>query len=101
MIKKVVALYVRVSTSRQDVASQVPDLKKWVAVHAKGRQVAWYRDQFTGATLKRTGMKKLEGELEGKSGGGAASAWRFLLSSAAGMRMLQATASPLGDADLQ
>ena len=60
MKRKAVALYVRVSTTGQDVASQLPDLKAWVKTQARGRAVVWYRDKFTGATMLRPGLKKLE-----------------------------------------
>ena len=60
MAKKGIAVYVRVSTGTQDVASQVPDLKRWLRSHAAGRRVTWYRDTFTGRTLKRPGMEKLD-----------------------------------------
>ena len=60
MAKKGIAVYVRVSTGTQDVASQVPDLKRWLRSHAAGRRVVWYQDKFTGKTLKRPGMQKLE-----------------------------------------
>jgi DNA invertase Pin-like site-specific DNA recombinase len=57
---KNIAVYLRVSTTGQDVASQEPDLKAWLRVHGRGRSVLWYRDRFTGATLERPGMRKLE-----------------------------------------
>jgi DNA invertase Pin-like site-specific DNA recombinase len=60
MAKKGIAVYVRVSTGTQDVASQVPDLKRWLRSHAAGRRVTWYQDTFTGKTLKRPGVEKLE-----------------------------------------
>ncbi len=57
---KAVAVYLRVSTSRQDVKSQEPDLKAWLRAHGKGRKASWFRDTFTGATFNRPGMRKLE-----------------------------------------
>ena len=38
MGKKTIALYVRVSTSKQDLKSQEPDLKAWLKVNRKGRE---------------------------------------------------------------
>lgn len=51
------AIYVRVSTRRQDLASQLPDLERW----ARGQDgpVEWYRDKFTGKTMDRPGWEKL------------------------------------------
>ena len=56
MSKKAIAVYLRVSTTGQDLASQEPDLKVWLRVNRKRRRVTWYRDTFTGATMKRPGM---------------------------------------------
>ena len=56
MKRKPVALYVRVSTTGQDVASQLPDLKAWAKANARGRAVTWYRDKFTGTTMQRPGQ---------------------------------------------
>ncbi len=60
MSTKHIAIYVRVSSSGQDVASQEPDLHAWECEHADGRQVLWYRDTFTGATFARPGIEALE-----------------------------------------
>ena len=60
MKKKGIAVYVRVSTGRQDLENQVPDLKRWLAVHGKGKRASWYRDKFTGRSFKRPGWEKLE-----------------------------------------
>lgn len=69
MKKKAAALYVRVSTTGQDVASQLPDLKAWAKVHARGRAVTWYRDKFTGTTMQRPGLQTLEADVRaGKVG---------------------------------
>lgn len=51
------AIYVRVSTGRQDHASQIPDLERWATAH--DGPVVWYRDKFTGRTMDRPGMAKL------------------------------------------
>ena len=58
-----VAVYARVSTGSQDTASQEPDLTAWLASQAARRKVVWYRDTFTGATMDRPGMKRLEQDL--------------------------------------
>lgn len=55
------AIYVRVSSKTQDHASQLPDLERWVAAHDGA--VQWYRDKFTGKTMDRPGMDKLQADL--------------------------------------
>jgi len=55
-------IYVRVSSLKQREASQLPDLKKWVEDHPH-EAVIWYRDKFTGKTLRRPGWSKLQGDL--------------------------------------
>lgn len=69
MSKKTIAVYLRVSTTGQDLASQEPDLKAWLRAHQRRRRVSWYRDTFTGATMKRPGMQDLEADVHaGKIG---------------------------------
>ena len=52
------AVYVRVSSRKQDTASQEPDLKRHV--EANGLQGAtWYRDKFTGTSMERPAFSKL------------------------------------------
>lgn len=55
--RKHAAVYVRVSTSGQDLASQLPDLERWAQAH--DGPVVWYRDKFTGKTMDRPAMGKL------------------------------------------
>lgn len=57
---KHVAIYMRVSSNGQDVASQEPDLKSWEQQHGAGRPVRWYQDTFTGTTFARPGIEGLE-----------------------------------------
>lgn len=54
------ALYVRVSTNRQDLRAQGPELKAWVEDNAGERPVKWYRDKHTGRSMNRPALKKLE-----------------------------------------
>jgi DNA invertase Pin-like site-specific DNA recombinase len=58
---KHVAIYLRVSTKRQDLRSQEPDLRRWAEAH--GERVRWYSDKFTGKTMKRPGWSKLERDI--------------------------------------
>ena len=60
---KHIAVYVRVSTRRQDTKSQEPDLNRWAAAYADGAPVRWYRDKATGKTMDRPGWKKLEADM--------------------------------------
>jgi len=60
--KKHTAIYVRVSTTSQDHASQLPDLERWVQAH--DGPVVWYKDKFTGKTMDRPGMGKLMNALD-------------------------------------
>jgi DNA invertase Pin-like site-specific DNA recombinase len=54
---KQTAVYVRVSTNRQDVASQLPDLKRHVEAHSL--EVDWFKDSATGKNMDRPGFEKL------------------------------------------
>jgi DNA invertase Pin-like site-specific DNA recombinase len=52
------AVYIRVSSKRQDTASQEPDVRRYLA--ANGLDCATvYRDKFTGRTMERPGFQKL------------------------------------------
>ena len=55
-----VAVYTRVSKGRgQDTASQMPDLKRWLAAHGHEKSARWYTDKHTGRTMDRPGMAEL------------------------------------------
>lgn len=56
-MKKISAVYVRVSSRDQTHASQLPDLERWVAAH--GGKVDWFKDTFTGKSMDRPGLEKL------------------------------------------
>jgi DNA invertase Pin-like site-specific DNA recombinase len=45
------AIYVRVSTTSQDMKSQEPDLTTWAK--AQDQATTWYRDKFTGTVMDR------------------------------------------------
>src|SRR5690349_9073528 len=59
---KHVAIYIRVSSKRQDHRSQRPDLETWAA--AQKLPVVWYRDSFTGKTMDRPGWQKLQTSMD-------------------------------------
>src|SRR3954468_20447878 len=61
-MQKHVAIYVRVSSNRQDHRSQLPDLERWAA--AQSLPVVYYRDKFTGKTMERPGWQKLQAAID-------------------------------------
>ena len=60
---KHIAIYCRVSSRQQDIASQRPDLERW----SKNQEVPvrWYSDKFTGRTMDRPGWNRLMQDLQG------------------------------------
>jgi DNA invertase Pin-like site-specific DNA recombinase len=56
------AVYVRVSTKKQDTRSQLADLEKWAA--RQELPVKWYRDKSTGKTMDRPGWNRLDAEIQ-------------------------------------
>ncbi|HXJ38902.1 MAG TPA: recombinase family protein [Bryobacteraceae bacterium] len=83
---KLTAVYTRVSTGAQDIASQVPDLERWVAANVPeasaerppGSQpvLKWFTDAFTGKTMDRPGWRLLE-EMIGFGEVGTVVVWRL------------------------
>lgn len=60
-MKKHTSIYVRVSSKQQTLASQMPDLERWVK--ANDGPMVWHRDKFTGKSIDCPGMDKLLGEM--------------------------------------
>jgi DNA invertase Pin-like site-specific DNA recombinase len=56
------AIYMRVSTKRQDTASQEPELKRWAESHEG--DCCWYQDTFTGTSMDRPGFRQLIRDME-------------------------------------
>jgi len=56
-MKRMTAIYTRVSHRDQSHASQIPDLERWAAAHDE--PVDWFRDTFTGRTMNRPGMEQM------------------------------------------
>ena len=52
-----IAIYLRVSSNRQDTRSQEPDLQTWAKAQAE--PVAWYKDKFTGTVMQRPALDRL------------------------------------------
>lgn len=59
-----IAVYVRVSSKKQEFKSQLPDLKAWAAGQKKRLPVVWYNDHFSGKTMQRPGWNKLMAAFE-------------------------------------
>jgi len=59
-----IAVYLRVSSKKQDMRSQEPDLKRWAESCPDGTEIKWYRDSATGRTMDRPGWKRLEADLD-------------------------------------
>jgi DNA invertase Pin-like site-specific DNA recombinase len=57
---KKLAIYIRISTTDQNLASQKAEIQKWLDGNANGRDVVWFEDKATGNNLNRPGFKKLE-----------------------------------------
>jgi DNA invertase Pin-like site-specific DNA recombinase len=55
---KHIAIYLRVSSQKQDTVSQESELKRWAAAHRGS--IVWYRDKFTGKTTDRPGWNRLD-----------------------------------------
>ena len=60
---RAIAVYLRVSTSRQDLRSQEPELQSWLQTNAADRPVVWYRDRHTGRSLDRPALGRLERDI--------------------------------------
>lgn len=60
MSEATAGIYARVSTRRQDEASQLPDLQRWAK--AQDGEARWYRDKFTGREMNRPGWNQLEAD---------------------------------------
>lgn len=58
-----VTVYVRVSTNRQDVASQLPDLRRYV--DAQGIEAEFFTDKATGKTMDRPAFERLMAAVRG------------------------------------
>jgi DNA invertase Pin-like site-specific DNA recombinase len=58
-----VALYLRVSTKRQDTRSQEPDMQRWVEAFAASDSIQWYRDKASGKTMERPAWQRLETDM--------------------------------------
>ncbi len=59
---KHIAIYIRVSTRKQDQRSQRAELKAWA--ENQSNPVKFYRDSFTGKTMDRPGWQKLQAAIE-------------------------------------
>ena len=58
MAEKHVAIYLRVSSNKQETRSQEPDLKRWA--ESQSEPVRWYRDKASGKSMDRKGWNRLQ-----------------------------------------
>src|SRR4051794_570852 len=58
---KQIAVYLRVSSTKQDHRSQLPDLERWV--NGQESAVVWYKDKASGKSMDRPAWKKLDADL--------------------------------------
>src|SRR4051812_40095580 len=59
-----IGIYERVSSLKQDTASQHADLDSYARQQEQqGNVVVWYSDKATGKTMNRPGFKRLEDDL--------------------------------------
>jgi DNA invertase Pin-like site-specific DNA recombinase len=56
------AIYLRVSTRRQEIASQEPELRRWAESHAG--ESCWYHDTSTGLSMERPGFRRMMEDIE-------------------------------------
>ena len=56
--QRFIAVYVRVSTRRQDTRSQEPDVRKWIEAFGDGLPVKWFRDKASGKSMDRPGWQR-------------------------------------------
>jgi len=61
-MQRLIAIYMRVSSRRQDTRSQDPDLRRWAEAFADA-PVKWYHEKFTGKTMDRPGWRRLEADM--------------------------------------
>lgn len=63
-MSKQIAVYMRVSTGQQSMASQKPDLERWIKAQETGQEVKWYQDKATGKNMDRPGWQKLQAAID-------------------------------------
>ncbi len=62
--QRCIAVYLRVSTRRQDTRSQEPDLKRWLDAFGDGLPIRWFRDKASGKSMDRPGWNRLDAAIE-------------------------------------
>jgi len=62
-MNKHIAVYTRVSTAKQSIESQKPDLQAYLQGQPETK-VIWYEDQYTGTTMDRPGWLELYGQIK-------------------------------------
>ena len=62
-MKQHIAIYIRVSSKKQDTRSQTPDLRRWIEAYADVMPVKWYKEKFTGKTMDRPAWKRVDADM--------------------------------------
>ncbi len=62
-MSKYVAIYIRVSSKKQDQRSQLADLERFAPAYAGDAPIVWYRDKATGKNMDRPGWRRLEADI--------------------------------------
>lgn len=57
-MSKHIAIYVRVSSQKQDQRSQLPDLERWA--ESQDEPIKWYSDKASGKTMNRPAWNQLD-----------------------------------------
>lgn len=57
-MKRHIAIYCRVSSKKQNLRSQIPDLERWAAT--QDQPIKWFRDRCTGTKMDRPQWNRLE-----------------------------------------
>lgn len=60
-MKRWIGIYSRVSSRKQNMRSQEPDLQRWI--DSQPNPVRWYRDKCTGTKMDRPNWNRLEDDL--------------------------------------
>ncbi len=60
-MSKYIAIYARVSSGKQDLRSQLPDLERWT--EAQNQPIRWFKDKASGKSMDRKGWQKLQNEM--------------------------------------
>ncbi|MBN2456737.1 MAG: recombinase family protein [Sedimentisphaerales bacterium] len=63
-LKKVTAIYVRVSTNSQSTRSQKPDILRWIKAQEDELNIKWFIDKASGKSMDRPRWNKLQAAID-------------------------------------